>query len=460
MKKFLRFSLEEKMVLGYLPVILVIMAIAAVSLHGLHKMKRINDAILTGDTELIQLAGQMADTLLAQEGYARRFLILRSDEMRQMFDRKNDDFKNLTARLAALPEDKGLPLARLIAAHDGFVAFYHEEFKKEEPAEEAEAPERDPLHKNRLDELLGILAAIEKIGTDSRQEKMERFADIGASIFRTTLLLSLLGITIGLGTAMVITRGIARSVRRLKAHTEFVSQGRFDQRAEIDSEDELGDLARSFNAMTRRLGMLESMYIDSSPLTRLPGGLAIENILKQRLEEHRLLAFCMMDLDNFKSFNDRYGYARGNEVIKATAEIIVSAVSAHGQRDDFVGHIGGDDFAIIVSPDRFVAVCETVIREFDRRVLSFYSNEDRERGYIVGRTRQGVEIRFPIMTISIAAVTNEHARQMNHIEISEIAAELKEHAKSLPGSVYVVNRRKEQPTDSEQCDRFVPRVIK
>lgn len=460
MKKFLRLSLEEKMVIGYLPVILVIICIAAVSLQGLQKLDRINEAIMKSDTEMIQLAGLMTDNLLAQEAYGRRYLILQSTEMKEMFNQRHDDFTKLVAQMSTLPDRESIPLAQLASAHDGYAAFYRQEFSRLEKAAAVNGDDFDRFIKGKLDGILSLIKTIENIGASNRQKKMEQFGETGVAIFRTTLLLSFLGIIMGLGAVTIITRSVSRAIRRLQAATEIVSLGKFDQQTDVESEDELGELAKSFNAMTRRLGQLESSYVDSSPLTRLPGGIAIENILKQRLETRRVIAFCMCDLDNFKSFNDRYGYAKGNEVIKATAEIIVAAVSANGCEDDFVGHIGGDDFAVIVTPGRAVAICETIIREFDRNVLSFYSAEDRARGYISGRTRQGMEVRFPIMSISIAVVTNENIRQMNHIELSEIAAEIKEHAKSLPGSVYVVNRRKEDSPQKEQLERFVPKLVK
>ncbi|MFH1214989.1 MAG: diguanylate cyclase [Pseudomonadota bacterium] len=460
MKKLSRLSLEEKMVLGYLPVILVIIFIAAVSLQGLQKLDRINEAIMKSDTEMVQLAGLMTDNLLAQEAYARRYLILQSNEIKEMFNRRNDDFTKLVDKMSILPDRKSIPLAQLASAHDGYATFYRQEFLRAEKSDPVNGEGFDQLIKAKLDNILSLIKTIEYTGTSNRQKKMEQFGETGVTIFRTTLLLSFLGIIMGLGTVTVITRSVSRAIRRLQTATEIVSQGKFDQQADIESEDEIGELAKSFNAMTRRLSLLESTYIDSSPLTRLPGGLAIENILKQRLGARRLLAFCMFDLDNFKSFNDRYGYAKGNEVIKFTAEIIIAAVRANGHEEDFIGHIGGDDFAVIVTPDRAVAICETVIREFDHKVPSFYNAQDRARGYITGHTRQGLAIRFPIMSISIAVATNENVRQMNHIELSEIAAEIKEHAKSLPGSVYVVNRRKEESGHNEHVERFVPKLVK
>lgn len=149
-----------------------------------------------------------------------------------------------------------------------------------------------------------------------------------------------------------------------------------------------------------------------------------------------------MDLDNFKAFNDRYGYARGSEVIKETAKIIEAAVKAKGGPDDFIGHVGGDDFVIITTPNRMRDISNEIIDRFDKQIPMFYSPEDREKGYIQGKTRQGVPMNFPIMTISIAIVTNERRRLQDPLEASEIAAELKDYAKTIPKSIYVVDQRR------------------
>lgn len=184
------------------------------------------------------------------------------------------------------------------------------------------------------------------------------------------------------------------------------------------------------------------MYLDASPLTRLPGGIAIENVLKKRIDSGQPVAFCVLDLDNFKAFSDRYGYAKGSEVIKETARIIESSVKSKGTADDFVGHVGGDDFVVITLPEHMRQISEAIISQFDRRIPEFYEAADRQRGYILGKTRQGIEMEFPIITISIAIVTNEQRKLDNPLETSEIAAELKDYAKSIPKSVFVVDKRR------------------
>ena len=256
-----------------------------------------------------------------------------------------------------------------------------------------------------------------------------------------TLLLCAVSLFAGTLAGFVVTRHIASSVHRLQVATEHISEGEFGYDPRIRTQDEIGVLSQAFLAMGRRLRQLEEMYLDASPLTRLPGGIAIENVLKKRLESGRPVAFCMADLDNFKAFNDHYGYAKGSEVIKETALLIEAAVRAKGSPDDFVGHVGGDDFVFITTPELARRVCEEVIAGFDKRIPGFYDPEDRKRGSIPGKTRQGVEQQFPIMTVSMAVVTNERRKLDDPLQVSEIAAELKTYAKSLPGSVFVVDRR-------------------
>jgi diguanylate cyclase (GGDEF)-like protein len=180
---------------------------------------------------------------------------------------------------------------------------------------------------------------------------------------------------------------------------------------------------------------------DINPLTRLPGNYTIIKEIQERIDRGSLFAIGYVDLDNFKSFNDRYGFLRGDEVIKVTARLVTNSVRKLHTVDAFVGHIGGDDFVFIVPPDRLNDVCQEVIRNFDLIVGDFYDEGDRTRGYIESVNRKGQKEQFPIVPISIAVVTNEY-RPIKHIgEVSSIAAEIKNRVKSMQGSNYVKDLR-------------------
>ncbi len=181
--------------------------------------------------------------------------------------------------------------------------------------------------------------------------------------------------------------------------------------------------------------------LDANPLTKLPGNNAIQKQIATRLSNKEPFAIAHFDIDRFKSFNDEYGFERGDEAIRNTAQALVDVTKEKGNPEDFVGHIGGDDFILISDPSHIDILCQQIIQRFDAMVPKLYDQKDQQRGFILSKDRQGNLQEFPLMSLSIAVVTNEK-RDISHIgEINAIAAELKKHAKTLPGSNYVKDRR-------------------
>ena len=182
--------------------------------------------------------------------------------------------------------------------------------------------------------------------------------------------------------------------------------------------------------------------LEVNPLTRLPGNVSILNELSRRLESKDIFAVCYIDLDKFKSYNDKYGFEHGDEVIRETARILIRNAQQYGNPDDFIGHIGGDDFVIVTTPVLADNICKKIIVDFENTVPSFYNETDRKNGYIIARDRKGNEQKMPLLSVSIGVVTNE-SRRIEHVaQISEIGAELKSYAKSLERSNYVKDKRK------------------
>lgn len=177
----------------------------------------------------------------------------------------------------------------------------------------------------------------------------------------------------------------------------------------------------------------------TSPTTKLPGSVSIEKEIARRLSLNKKFALCYLDLDNLKSFNDVYGYAKADGAIKQTGDIIRETVLKLGAPTDFVGHIAGDDFVMIVQPETADAICLAIIQKFDQIIPYFYKQQDRERGYIEAEDRYGEWRRFPIMAVSIACLTNEEQRFGDHVQIATMAADLKRMAKAIPASVYIRN---------------------
>ena len=181
--------------------------------------------------------------------------------------------------------------------------------------------------------------------------------------------------------------------------------------------------------------------LEANPLTRLPGNVSILDELSRRLENKSLFAVCYIDLDKFKAYNDKYGFEHGDEVIRETARIIIRAINEAGNPDDFIGHIGGDDFVIVTTPQISDKVCQKLIDEFEHTAPTFYNESDRKAGFIMAHDRKGKEIKVPLLSVSIGVVTNEF-RKIDHLaQIGEIGAELKHAAKSLERSNYIKDKR-------------------
>jgi diguanylate cyclase (GGDEF)-like protein len=179
----------------------------------------------------------------------------------------------------------------------------------------------------------------------------------------------------------------------------------------------------------------------ANPLTGLPGNIEIQSEINQRIAQNLKFAVLYLDVDNFKSYNDVYGFARGDRAIKMMADILSDMVHTFGSPGDFTGHIGGDDYVVITTPEYADVLCEIIIKEFGEKIPELYSKEDRDAGFIYTTNRKGYMTKYPVMTLSIAVVTNEHRELLNHIHVSEISAELKKKAKSIQGSVYLKDRR-------------------
>jgi diguanylate cyclase (GGDEF)-like protein len=176
----------------------------------------------------------------------------------------------------------------------------------------------------------------------------------------------------------------------------------------------------------------------ANPLTGLSGNVEIKDEINRRIALESKFAVIYIDIDNFKPFNDIYGFMRGDMAIKLMAEILRSLAGP----DDFIGHIGGDDFVIITEPDDASALCEECIRRFDEKIASLYDQAHLEQGFISTTNRKGQPEIFPISTLSLSVVSNTHRSFSNELEIADVASELKHKLKQMSGSNYLIDKRK------------------
>lgn len=193
------------------------------------------------------------------------------------------------------------------------------------------------------------------------------------------------------------------------------------------------ELSARIEAILRR----KALEFSFSPSTRLPGNIAIERALYARVASRQPFAVCYVDLDCFKAYNDVYGFLKGDGVIHQTARVLSEAIRQHGTRDDFLGHVGGDDFVVITSPTRADAICEQAVREFDRVIPLYYDAEARARGYIEALDRQGRPARFPLMTMTVVIVTTDGRSIVHPAQLVDLMLGPKQQAKQTPGSTIV-----------------------
>ena len=191
----------------------------------------------------------------------------------------------------------------------------------------------------------------------------------------------------------------------------------------------------------KNLNRLLSSNRRVSPLTGLPGNVQIHAELKKRILKQEPFSVLYVDLDNFKAYNDVYGFLKGDEIIEFTAETIIKLVNSDELENTFVGHIGGDDFVAIVPGTNCEKLCQNIIAHFDANVKKFFTERDLEKGYIEVANRRGIIEQFPLTSVSIGVVTADTGRFHNILEIGEVGAQVKHAAKSVMGSSYAVDKR-------------------
>jgi diguanylate cyclase (GGDEF)-like protein len=179
-----------------------------------------------------------------------------------------------------------------------------------------------------------------------------------------------------------------------------------------------------------------------SPLTGLPGNLSILAERQSRVDAGQAFAQIFLDLDNFKAFNDRYGFPRGDTAIKAAAETVVEVVETKGQPGDFVGHIGGDDFQVLTEASRGEDLAEAIKEGLDRRLPTLYEAEDREQGFVRVLNRRHELENFPLMSVTLAIAVFNPEAGAHLAQVDDALRELKQYGKSLTGSVVVSERRR------------------
>ncbi len=441
----MKLTISRKLLFIYLVMALLTILAGAYAALSLRSLNEIVYRMTSQDFFIVESGRKMMDALLAQESAERRFLILKDPSLAEIFRTRNQEFKENLQELQG-HSFPGLSkvLARMQSLNSQYGALFDQETSMagEDRLQEAVAlSERDG--KRIIEDLASQVRAMQRQAEQDIDSRMALIRERSADAFRMTFTLTAMSLAAGLFLALLITYNISVPLRKLEKATSLVAEGQFDHDLQIKNRDEIGSLARAFGRMTGRLKELEALHLDASPLTGLPGNLAIERKLNERLSSGQTFSLCQVDLDNFKPFADKYGYAWASEVIKEVARILMEELEHAGGENVFVGHIGGDDFVIIADPRQAEALSWRLVDQFDARIPLYCSEEDRKQGFLAGKDRRGTQQKFPLLTVTVAMVTGDGRRFKNALEMAELAAELKEYAKTLPGSNFVKERRGE-----------------
>ena len=261
--------------------------------------------------------------------------------------------------------------------------------------------------------------------------------EIYAPIIITVIAVIIANLVLG----MILSKTIIHPIKILNLATKDISSGNLNLRIRIKTNDEIQELGETFNEMTVALQKMKERAENANPLTKLPGNNVIREEVEKRIRLNEKFVGIHADLDNFKAYNDKYGISKGDDVIKFTARTLEEALKEKGNTDDFLGHEGGDDFYLVTTPDKAEDVTKHIVSAFDKKIRDFYSREDLELGYILEKSRQGQLTKFPIMTISMAGVSNQTRDISSYAELTNIAVGVKTKAKETKGSIFVLDRR-------------------
>lgn len=431
-----RLTLVQKMILSFTLSGMCLVAALSYSISGLGAMHAMEQEIAEKDLKAATITVRLRELVVAQERLTGRFRILKHPEYKVLHDRNNLDIQLELNNLKAVHKSNAVSALEAGYAHYTILAANLFDGNTSNSAE----------MKKNID---SVLKTLDIISEDQRRNLSSKLALSDKQEEHTvawSLGLAFSGVALSFIIAGWMVYSFASSIGKLQRATHLIASGDFDHDPRIATGDEIGALSQDFRSMAVRLKELEQLSLDASPLTRLPGNIAIERVINRHLRDKTTFAMCYLDLDNFKSFNDKYGYIKASEVLKDAGRVIYDTIKALENPDAFVGHIGGDDFVVVISSELAETACKAIIKNIDEIMPTYYSEEDQRAGAIEGVDRYGVQRIFPLISISIAALVCKPGDYATAAEIASASAVVKDRVKKSAGSNYVIIR------DAVKCE--------
>ncbi len=438
--QLIRLTVAQKIAGGYLLVVGFCLAAIVYALLALSSLMGHSEQLVAVEFRTFTLSRDLSRSLLDQERLEKQILVLRDAVMLPLLDNRQQEVDSQWRQLVAIPQDDHFgPLQKTFANFDQ-ASREGRALLAAERWDEAEQHSLQTLSPRR-DRLLKRLERFRQRREEVMDETIRLFAGDLRRGYRLTLTLAFVGIGLAALVAVGVILKIHRAIGQLTRATKAIASGSYDYPLTLESHDEFGHLARHFADMAQKLRVLEQLHLDASPLTRLPGNLTIKSELEGRIAGGQPFAHIYVDLDYFKAYNDRYGYQAGSDVISLVGDMVKDVGTRYGTPQDLIGHVGGDDYVLLSTPDRAEQIAAEVIKAFDAMVPELYNEQDRQIGYFKGEDRYGVEREFPLLSMSIAIVCSNNLANPSAEAIGRECAKMKEHLKKLPGSNFLIDRR-------------------
>ncbi len=425
--RFLQPTIVQKLIISYAIIVICLVTALLYSITGLSSISRTANEIGSVDLPAVEAVDSMRDALKGQQRAVGRFSIIPGHEYKELYVAQGAEFRKALSTLQKTGLSVLHSLQRDYDSYDKTAAVIFD----------GASVSKDKL-KSTLGRVEKGLEIAQNMQNLQLETKLAAAREKESKTISRAMMLAFSGVIIAISVAAFLVYSLSTSIAKLKKATHRIAAGDFDHDPKLAEGDEIGDLAKDFLVMAARLKELEQISLDASPLTRLPGNIAIERFINRHLRDQKPFAMCYLDLDNFKSYNDHYGYIKASELLKEAGQVIHEAITGIGKPDTFVGHIGGDDFVVIVDEEDADAACQAIIRGIDAMIPKYYSENDRTAGYIDGIDRYGVERRFPLISISIAALACKPGNYESAAEIATTAAKIKDQVKGSSGSNYII----------------------
>lgn len=438
--QLIRLTVAQKIALGYLLVVSFCLTAIIYALLSLNSLMGHSEQLVSVEFRTFTLSRDLSRSLLDQERLEKQILVLRDVALLPLLDSRQQEVASTWRKMIVIPQDDHFsPLQKNFAKFDqasrkGLALLTEENWDgAEKHSLQILSPSRDRLLKR--------LELFRQRREGAMDETIRLYAGDIRQGYRLTLALAFAGISLAALVAVGVILKIHRAIGQLTRATKAIAAGSYDYSLTLESHDEFGHLAQHFADMAQKLRVLEKLHLDANPLTRLPGNLTIKSELEGRISGGQPFAHIYVDLDYFKAYNDRYGYQAGSDVISQVGDMVKDIGTHFGTPQDLIGHIGGDDYVLLSTPNRAEQIAAELIKAFDALVPDLYNEQDRQIGYFKGMDRYGVEREFPLLSMSIAVVCSNNLANPSAEAIGRECAKMKEHLKKLPGSNYLIDRR-------------------